>query len=139
MPVFPSGSTRTYHPVQYFPDDNQKASQKRFDGLVGGWMPAVRKILSPSMAAYDEVIVFGDVEARDKFCLSFRQIKWNTIRLGNCGNEVNHKSQWLEPEQEPAGTMPTRLQFNDALQIPLGGRVREQSLLSWAACSMSLG
>ncbi len=67
MPVFPSGSTRTYHPVQYFPDDNQKASQKRFDGLVGGWMPAVRKILSPSMAAYDEVIVFGDVEARDKF------------------------------------------------------------------------
>src|SRR5439155_24708904 len=41
MPVFPSGSTRTYHPVQYFPDDNQKASQKRFDGLVGGWLPVV--------------------------------------------------------------------------------------------------
>src|SRR6266480_777355 len=67
MPVFPNGSTRTYHPVQFFPEHNQKAAQKRFDGLVGGWMPAVRKILSASETAYDEVIVFGDVEARDRF------------------------------------------------------------------------
>src|SRR6266513_3278872 len=45
MPVFSSGSTRTYHPVQFFPEDNQKAGKQRFDGLVGGWWPAVRKIL----------------------------------------------------------------------------------------------
>jgi len=67
MPVFSSGSTRTYHPVQFFPEHNQKAAQKRFDGLVGGWMPAVRKILPASETAYDEVILFGDVEARDRF------------------------------------------------------------------------
>ncbi|PYV82733.1 MAG: Tat pathway signal protein, partial [Acidobacteria bacterium] len=60
-------STRTYHPVQFFPEDNQKAGKQRFDGLVGGWWPAVRKILPASESAHDEVIVFGDVEARDKF------------------------------------------------------------------------
>lgn len=67
MPVFPSGSTRTYHPVQFFPKDNQKASHKRFDGVVGGWMPAVRKVLPVSETVYDESIVFGDVEAHDRF------------------------------------------------------------------------
>src|SRR5437764_1660904 len=80
MPVFPSGSTRTYHPVQYFAEDSQKASQRRFDGLVGGWMPAVRKILSASEIAYDEVIVFGDVEAQDKFIV---QTWHRTARIEN--------------------------------------------------------
>src|SRR5437588_5959871 len=51
MPVFSSGSTRTYHPVQFFPEHNQKAAQKRFAGQVGGGMPAVRKILPASAAA----------------------------------------------------------------------------------------
>ena len=67
MPVFPGGNTRTYHPVQFFPEDTQKSGEKRFDGLIGGWMPAVRKILPVSETAYDEVIVFGDVEAKDQF------------------------------------------------------------------------
>lgn len=67
MPVFPSGSTRTYHPVQFFPEDSQNISHKRFDGLIGGWMPAVRKVLPVSETVYDEIIVFGDVEARDRF------------------------------------------------------------------------
>jgi hypothetical protein len=48
MPIIPSGSTRTYHPVQYFPEDNAKANLKRFDGLLAGWMPAVRKVLAIS-------------------------------------------------------------------------------------------
>jgi hypothetical protein len=67
MPVYPSGSTRTYHPVQYFPEITNKASQTRFEGLVGGWMPAVRKVFPVSATNYQEVIVFGDVEAHDKF------------------------------------------------------------------------
>ncbi len=80
MPVFASGSTRTYHPVQYFPKDNPKAGQKRFDGLVGSWMPAVRKVLPRSETAYDEVIVFGDVEPRDKFIV---QTWHRTARIEN--------------------------------------------------------
>src|SRR5882762_2352130 len=67
MPVFSNGSTRTYHPVQYFPETDRKTSRKRFDGLIGGWMPAVRKVLPISEQKYDEILVFGDVEATDKF------------------------------------------------------------------------
>src|SRR5439155_2921517 len=80
MPVFAGGNTRTYHPVQYFPDDHQKTSRKRFDGLVGGWMPVVRKIFPRSEGTYDEVLVFGDVEAHDRFIV---QTWHRTARIEN--------------------------------------------------------
>jgi hypothetical protein len=80
MPVFPAGSTRTYHPVQYFPELTNQAARKRFDGLIGGWMPAVRKVVRVSETAYDEIIVFGDVEARDKFIV---QTWHRTARVEN--------------------------------------------------------
>ena len=67
MPVYPSGSTRTYHPNQYFPEIRGEAVTKRFDGLLGGWMPAVRKVMPLEGGSYIEVLVFGDVEATDKF------------------------------------------------------------------------
>ena len=67
MPVYPPGSTRTYHPGQYFPELNNAMSMKRYDGLLGGWMPAVRKIFQRSDSGYYELLVFGDVEAHDKF------------------------------------------------------------------------
>ena len=67
MPVYPSGNTRTYHPVQYFKDLTQERAAKRHEGLVGGWMPAVRKVFPSEGNAYDEVVVFGDVLARDRF------------------------------------------------------------------------
>jgi len=57
MPVYPPGNTRTYHPIQYFPDLNFQLVPKRFDGLVGGWMPAVRKVFPVSDSAYYEVLV----------------------------------------------------------------------------------
>ena len=61
-PIYHSGSTRTYHSIQY-------SSQLRealkggglYDGLVGGWRPAVRKVIPISDHAYWEVIVFGEV------------------------------------------------------------------------------
>jgi hypothetical protein len=80
MPVFPSGSTRTYHPVQYFPELTNQSARKRFDGLVGGWMPAVRKVVPISDTAYIEVVVFGDVQARDKFIV---QTWHRTARIEN--------------------------------------------------------
>ncbi len=67
MPVYPSGNTRTYHPVQYFKELTQERAAKRFEGLVGGWMPAVRKVLPGDGTSYYEVVVFGDVLARDRF------------------------------------------------------------------------
>jgi hypothetical protein len=61
-PVYRSGSTRTYHPVQYAPELHQAVEQGNvYDGLVGGWTPAVRKVIPLSERAYWEVVVFGDV------------------------------------------------------------------------------
>ncbi|PYV61375.1 MAG: Tat pathway signal protein, partial [Acidobacteria bacterium] len=111
MPVFPTGNTRTYHPVQYFPDDSQKASQRRFDGLVGGWMPAVRKIMSASEIAYDEVIVFGDVEAQDKFIV---QTWHRTARIEN-GKMLKAIYGHSYPAFPPARTDPQPEKFYRAL------------------------
>jgi hypothetical protein len=80
MPVFPAGSTRTYHPVQHFPELTSAAARRRFDGLVGGWMPAVRKVVPVSDTVYIEVMVFGDVQARDRFIV---QTWHRTARIEN--------------------------------------------------------
>ena len=61
-PVYRSGSTRTYHPNQYAPELHAALNRgELYDGLVGGWMPAVRKVIPTSEQAYWEIIVFGDV------------------------------------------------------------------------------
>lgn len=61
-PVYRSGNTRTYHPIQYSPELHEAlAKGALYDGLVGGWMPAVRKVIPISDGAYWEVIIFGDV------------------------------------------------------------------------------
>ena len=67
MPVYPQGNTRTYHPVQYFRELNLERAQKRHEGLVGGWMPAVRKVFPGDDGSYYEAVVFGDVLAKDRF------------------------------------------------------------------------
>jgi hypothetical protein len=67
MPVTPRGSTRTYHPNQHFPELDSTNAQKRFEGLLGGWMPAVRKVFPLTESAYIEIVLFGDVLAKDKF------------------------------------------------------------------------
>jgi hypothetical protein len=80
MPVYPSGNTRTYHPVQSFPELNAALAAKRFDGLLGGWLPAVRKVMPASETAHYEVIVFGDVLAKDRFIV---QTWHRTARIEN--------------------------------------------------------
>ncbi|HEY5381246.1 MAG TPA: Tat pathway signal protein [Acidobacteriaceae bacterium] len=67
MPIFPSGNTRTYHPIQYFKELTQQRADKRFEGLIGGWMPAVRKVLPGDNGSSYEIVVFGDVLAKDRF------------------------------------------------------------------------
>src|SRR5215831_3121426 len=61
-PVYRSGNTRTYHPIQYshLLREALKTGQL-YDGLVGGWMPAVRKVIPIADEKYWEVIVFGEV------------------------------------------------------------------------------
>jgi len=67
MPVYPSGNTRTYHPVQYFKELTQERANQRSEGLVGGWMSAVRKVLPGDNGSHYEIVVFGDVLAKDRF------------------------------------------------------------------------
>ena len=67
MPIYPSGNTRTYHPVQYFRELTQERANNRHEGLVGGWMPAVRKVMPGDNGSHYEIVVFGDVLAKDRF------------------------------------------------------------------------
>jgi len=117
MPIFPSGSTRTYHPVQFFPETNQAPDKKtphyRFDGLVGGWMPAARKVFPISEDAYDEVIVFGDVEARDRFIV---QTWHRTARIEN-GKIAKAVYGYSYPAFPPARTDPQPESFYRALLV----------------------
>ena len=63
-PIYRSGNTRTYHPIQYSPEIREALKKGQlYDGLLGGWMPIVRKVIPISDAAYWEVLVFGDVGA----------------------------------------------------------------------------
>lgn len=66
MPVFFSGSTRTYHPPR-FPELKPEMMGKRYDGLLGGWMPAVRKVFPVSDNEYIETVLFGDVLDHGEF------------------------------------------------------------------------
>lgn len=116
MPVFASGSTRTYHPVQFFPEDNRKKGQKRFDGLIGAWMPAVRKVMSISDTAYDEVIVFGDTEAHDKFIV---QTWHRTARIEN-GKITKVMYGYSYPAFPPNRTNPAPEDFYRALLVFAG-------------------
>jgi hypothetical protein len=80
MPVYPAGNTRTYHPAQYFPELTLKRAARRYEGLVGGWMPAVRKVVPAEDGSHDEMIVFGDVLAKDRFIV---QTWHRTARIQN--------------------------------------------------------
>jgi hypothetical protein len=78
-PVYAAGNTRTYHPNQYFAElqitgPNQTAPageranmRERWEGLLGGWMPAVHKLFPIGETSYIDMLIFGDVEATDKF------------------------------------------------------------------------
>lgn len=92
MPVYAGGNTRTYHPNQYFAElasgaPNAPVSpgehanlRQRWEGLLGGWMPAVHKIFPINESSYIEAIVFGDVEAHDRFIV---QTWHRTARIDN--------------------------------------------------------
>ena len=115
MPVYPSGSTRTYHPGQYFPEINQAAAGKRDEGLLGGWMPAVRKVFSAAegdhSGSHYEVIVFGDVAATDKFIVQ----TWHRTAHIQDGKIVKVQYGYSYPAFPPSREDPAPEQFYAAL------------------------
>ncbi|WP_045764533.1 hypothetical protein [Xanthomonas albilineans] len=68
MPVYPDGRTRGYRAVQAFPELGKDALvQRRCEGLIGGWMPAVRKVVPAGEGRYYDLLLFADVLATDRF------------------------------------------------------------------------
>jgi hypothetical protein len=73
MPVYPGGNTRTYHPTQYFKELTQERVRNRLEGLIGGWMPAVRKVVPGDDNSYCEIVVFGDILSSDSSPMDMRK------------------------------------------------------------------
>ncbi len=111
-PVFYGGNTRTYHPVQELPELREALQQRRlFEGLLGGWMPAVRKVTAMADGAWCEAIVFGDVEARDKFIVQ----TWHRTALIKDGAIVKVFYGHSYPAFPPARKAPPPEAFYRAL------------------------
>jgi hypothetical protein len=113
MPVFPSGNTRTYHPGQYFPEVTADSAKKRFEGLIGGWMPAARKVMPISDGVYVEVVVFGDVEARDRFIVQ----TWHRTTRVEDGKVSKVVYGYSYPAFPPAREDPSAEEFYRALLV----------------------
>src|ERR1039458_124850 len=79
-PVYATGNTRTYHPNQYFPElqgvagapnaapaGDRANTRERWEGLLGGWMPAVHKIFPIDGQSHIDMLILRDVQATGKF------------------------------------------------------------------------
>jgi len=114
MPVFYGGNTRTYHPIQAMSEIAEALKQKRlYEGLLGGWMPAVRKLFEAPGGGWFEIIVFGDVEARDKFIVQ----TWHRTALVRDGAMVKVFYGHSYPAFPPARTDPAPEAFYRALLV----------------------
>lgn len=113
MPVYGAGNTRTYHPNQYFPEMAGAVSQKRWEGLLGGWMPAVHKVFPLPDNSWIEAIVFGDVEAHDRFIV---QTWHRTAHIEN-GKVTKVVYGYSYPAYPPARQDPKAEEFYRALLV----------------------
>lgn len=113
QPVFPSGTTRTYHPNQYFSELSGEAVSKRYDGMLGGWMPAVRKVMPLGANAHIEALVFGDVTARDRFIVQ----TWHRTAHVEDGKITKVVYGFTYPEFPPARKDPKPEDFFRALLV----------------------
>lgn len=114
MPVEPGGSTRTYYfPAQDFPEVTPEVVARRFEGLVGGWLPVVRKVMPISDNSYVEALIFGDVEALDEFIV---QTWHRTARFDN-GKLIKAVYGHSYPSFPPTKPAPAPENFYRALLV----------------------
>lgn len=68
MPVFRNGRTRTYRPEHRFPElAGDEMALGRREGLLGGWLPAVHKVIPRKAGGAWDLIVFADTDADNRF------------------------------------------------------------------------
>jgi hypothetical protein len=132
-PVYAGGNTRTYHPNQYFSElqaaapgatPGERANMReRWEGLLGGWMPAVHKIFPINDQSYIDMVIFGDVKATDKFIV---QTWHRTARIDN-GKRGKTVYGYSYPAFPPFKTDPTAEEFYRArIARPEPGVGRDQ-------------
>jgi hypothetical protein len=78
--VYAAGGTKPYHANLILPEA-ARYSRGRLEGYVGGWMPAVRKVVPVNPASpeseYFETVIFGDVDAPDPFIVqTWHRVQW---------------------------------------------------------------
>jgi hypothetical protein len=112
-PVYAGGNTRTYHPNQYFPELQTANPRERWEGLLGGWMPAVHKIFPLNDQSYIDIVVFGDVEARDKFIVQ----TWHRTARIDDGKVTKVVFGYSYPAYPPFKEDPSKEQFYRALLV----------------------
>jgi hypothetical protein len=113
QPVFPGGNTKTYHPVQYVPELRQDVIARRFDGHLGGWMPAPRKVFPFSDTSFCEVIVFGDPETKGKFIVQ----TWHRTAVVENGKMTKVFYGYTYPAYPPARQDPKPEEFYRGLLV----------------------
>jgi len=68
QPLRYDGSTETFTSTQYCPEIAGVVAKKRvLDGLMGGWLPVIRKVFPLEDGSYWEIIGFPDVQRRERF------------------------------------------------------------------------
>jgi hypothetical protein len=133
-PVYAGGNTRSYHPNQYFPELQAAApnaaanavttpadranTRERWEGLLGGWMPAVHKIFPiqshiESAESYIDMVIFGDVEAHDKFIVQ----TWHRTARIDHGKMTKVVFGYSYPAYPPFKEDPTKEEFYRALLV----------------------
>ena len=112
MPVYTSGSTRTYHTDQAFADlHDPKRVARRREGLLGGWLPAVHKVIPIDEGSWYDVLVFADVDATDRFVVQ----TWHRTARIEHGKMVQVSYGHSYPSYPPRRMPPDASAFYAAL------------------------
>jgi hypothetical protein len=78
--VYAAGGTKAFHANLILPEAG-RVSKGRLEGYVGGWMPAIRKVVPVNANEYFETVIFGDVDAPDPVIVqTWHRVSW--IRNG---------------------------------------------------------
>ncbi|WP_313457532.1 Tat pathway signal protein [Stenotrophomonas sp.] len=98
MQIYPDGRSRTYRPIHAFPElaDADKVAHRE-EGLLGGWMPAVHKVVPAGEGRWYDVSVFADVNAQDRFIVQ----TWHRTVLVEHGTAVRTVVGYSYPDFPP--------------------------------------
>ncbi|SEL15625.1 hypothetical protein SAMN05428989_1570 [Pseudoxanthomonas sp. GM95] len=135
MQIYPDGRSRTYRAIQFFPElvDADKVAH-RAEGVLGGWMPAVHKVIPAGEGRWYDLLVFADVNAQDKFIVQ----TWHRAVLVEQGRAVRTVYGYSYPDYPPrrggataedfyrgmidfAGVWQAQLAQASAMQLPDAG------------------